>query len=991
MTGNKECARLWCVFMLSAGVVMLSSLVTWAIPEDLSTLTWTRLGGPLGGIGYDIRMDPTNPDTLFVTDANAGLHRSDNGGKSWELVTVKPGGRFLAFCVAIDPNNADFVWTGSKGDGEIYFSADGGLTWEKRSNGIMQTSGLALRGITVEPGNSQVVYAAGELASWVWSGRVLTGHRTNFDLTQGVVYKSTDQGRSWCEIWRGDNLARYVLIDPRDTNVIYVSTGIFDREAANSDTEAFEPGGVGILKSVDGGESWAVLNESDGLTGLFVGSLEMHPENPDILLAGAGHDLWSRGWTGPKSLGGAFLSQDGGETWTYVLDCEIVSAVAFAPSDPRIVYAAGDYEIHRSDDGGLTWRLLERHWGPPGILPGFPIDFEVDPRDPYRIFVNNYVGGCFVSEDGGETWQDSSTGYSGASVEAGFAIDPADPCRVYCAAVSGLFLSEDGGVHWQGLAFDPARVANPRSVAVDPRDGHHVIQNPADMAMLAISNDGGCTWLRSNPIGSGQGPEYLDIAFAPSNPEVVYAGAGSRGCEKRGFVQPGECDIDRGGVYLSRNGGLTWQDVSGVLSGKSVAAVAVNPRDPLNVLAGVLGHGLYETTDGGGSWTKRNVDLSSVRDIAFAPTDPSIVYAGGDGQRGGAFRSEDGGISWEWAAGGMDPEGCVFAIAVDPNDAMVVWAAGGGGKGVRLTTNGGRHWIQITAGVADELIISLSLSVDGSVLYGGTGASGAFRLMTSGGVHDLECDPDREGLSGDCWRSQAQAEPDRESAGTDEGVGQEGMASPENSEVPGQEDAQATSDARVAAESAGLTATIESLDELLSFDVLLADDYETGDGREIWGRDSDSSWEVVAGDTGLVLRLGRDGVNSNVGIPSDDYVLSCRFSSERYVRLLLRATYGTQQAYYELFIDVVSGQVQLSRRMGNDQKSLAEGRTALGSLTWHELVVILDGGSLAVLIDHARVLTAADSDPIPAGDNWLRITSDGSAMIDDVEIRAIPD
>jgi hypothetical protein len=50
-----------------------------------------------------------------------------------------------------------------------------------------------------------------------------------FDLTKGFVYRSTDGGDNWTAIWRGDNLARYVAIDPRNSDVIYVSTGIFDR------------------------------------------------------------------------------------------------------------------------------------------------------------------------------------------------------------------------------------------------------------------------------------------------------------------------------------------------------------------------------------------------------------------------------------------------------------------------------------------------------------------------------------------------------------------------------------------------------------------------------------------------------------------------------------------------------------------------------------------------------------------------------------------
>ncbi|NIT78763.1 MAG: hypothetical protein GWO44_18200, partial [Thermoplasmata archaeon] len=59
--------------------------------------------------------------------------------------------------------------------------------------------------------------------------------------------------------------------DPRDPDVLYVSTGIFDREAANSIPDSRTPGGVGIIKSTDGGQTWREVN--NGLANLYVGTL----------------------------------------------------------------------------------------------------------------------------------------------------------------------------------------------------------------------------------------------------------------------------------------------------------------------------------------------------------------------------------------------------------------------------------------------------------------------------------------------------------------------------------------------------------------------------------------------------------------------------------------------------------------------------------------------------------------------------------------------
>jgi photosystem II stability/assembly factor-like uncharacterized protein len=283
--------------------------------SPLAGLTWVRTGGPSGGLGYDVRMRPDNPDIMYVTDSWAGVHVSTDGGQTWFAAnegivgrTGESGDAIPVFCLTIDPNDPDIVWAGLQFLGHIYRSTDGGRTWEKRDNGIVQSrNGLSFRGITIEPGNSDVVYAAGEVSSWEWAGAEMEGR--GFDLTKGVVYKSTDSGLHWNAIWRGDNLARYVWIDPSDVNILYLSTGIFDREAANSDPQTLTSGGEGILKSTDGGQTWTHINE--GLDNLYVGTLFMHPKKPNVLLAGAGVITYRKG-------SGIYLSTDGGAHWELV-------------------------------------------------------------------------------------------------------------------------------------------------------------------------------------------------------------------------------------------------------------------------------------------------------------------------------------------------------------------------------------------------------------------------------------------------------------------------------------------------------------------------------------------------------------------------------------------------------------------------------------------------------------------------------------------------
>src|SRR3989337_2617887 len=165
--------------------------------SPLADQSWVRLGGPPGGLGYDIRVRPDNPQIWFVTDAFAGVHLSTDGGLSWvtsdEGIDARAGtsgDTIPVFSLTIDPNDPEIVWAGTQSIRGIYRSVDGGKTWEKRVNGIRD--GISIRGLAIEPGNSDVVYAAGELSSWTWAGGNRWG--IGFDRTKGAVSKSTDAG-----------------------------------------------------------------------------------------------------------------------------------------------------------------------------------------------------------------------------------------------------------------------------------------------------------------------------------------------------------------------------------------------------------------------------------------------------------------------------------------------------------------------------------------------------------------------------------------------------------------------------------------------------------------------------------------------------------------------------------------------------------------------------------------------------------------------------
>ncbi|MCU0612136.1 MAG: YCF48-related protein [Candidatus Eisenbacteria bacterium] len=689
---------------------------------DVQTGTWRRLGGPIGGLGYDIRYNFADHNVWYVTDAWSGFYISTDNGGTWELSNTGISARkqidgIPIFSATVDPHNPNTIWIGTDITADIYKSTDGGHTWVEMTNGVdPDLRPMSFRGFTVDPRTSDIVYAMAEIASPAWTPDHSPRKGTEgLDMTQGIVYRTTDGGRSWKEIWRGDNLARYCWIDPRDPDVLYISTGIFDRDAANSSVEDGLAGGVGVLKSLDGGETWRVLNHDNGLTDLYIGSLYMKPQEPDVLLAAAGHNTWSR--SGAEFTGGIFLTEDGGETWERVIaDNEIFSTVEFCDSDPEVAYAGSSRAIYRSDDGGHSWQRFTRSnntWGSPGVVAGFPIDMQCDPADPERIFINNYLGGNFVSTDGGQTWTLSSDGYTGEQVNTVIAA----PGAVVVGSRSGVFrYDDDGDSGWIGLVNPPeelgAKFNEIIALAIDPGDPNHLLAVPMDLNGVVYSTDGGQRW----KVGSVFGPRRL--VFAPSDPSIVYAAAET-------------------GLHVSHDGGVNWEAVAHEqVTGFTPSIVAVQPDDADTLYVGRPDAGVLKTQDGGQSWSLLTAGLPEAPVLALAidAGDVTTLFAttgAGQPSVGGAgvFRSTDGGSTWAQVTAGLPPEGRFLNVVIDPTNSQTVYVADVL-SGVYVYSDGGTTWASLNIGLQHREVNALSISADGRYLYAGTWGDGVYQLVT---------------------------------------------------------------------------------------------------------------------------------------------------------------------------------------------------------------------------------------------------------------------
>lgn len=153
-----------------------------------------------------------------------------------------------------------------------------------------------------------------------YAGRIsaLAAHPTDplvvyAGAAQGGVWKTTNGGASWIPLTdQQDSLAvGSVALAPSNPDVVYVGTG----EANQSCSSFF---GAGILKSMDGGETWSLLGQIP-FAGTSVGSLVVHPDDPDVIWAGntSGQSGFSCSEEG-SGLYGVWKSVDGGQTWTLI-------------------------------------------------------------------------------------------------------------------------------------------------------------------------------------------------------------------------------------------------------------------------------------------------------------------------------------------------------------------------------------------------------------------------------------------------------------------------------------------------------------------------------------------------------------------------------------------------------------------------------------------------------------------------------------------------
>jgi photosystem II stability/assembly factor-like uncharacterized protein len=228
--------------------------------------------------------------------------------------------------------------------------------------------------------------------------------------------------------------------------------------------------------------------------------------DPQATIPGTGHIRFFRVGDRGRLLfvgladGGLERSANGGRSWqdlrlgvaggpgAQMLDLQI------APSDPRVVWAAGLSGVYRSTDGGITWTEADTRGDMPGRALGSVL--AIDPRHPEAAYLAGYCnGGLFRTADGGLSWQEVLD-----YPVSGVAIEPANGAIVYALSrTAGFQRSDDHGHAWSAGVFLPAYTGigqetslAGRLLALDGPDGG--IYAAMDGGGLERSVDGGRAW-----------------------------------------------------------------------------------------------------------------------------------------------------------------------------------------------------------------------------------------------------------------------------------------------------------------------------------------------------------------------------------------------------------------------------------------------------------------------------------------------------------------
>ena len=626
-----------------------------------------------------IVIDPQNPDVVyasslghvFADDANRGIFKSTDGGRSWQkifFINDKTG----AIDLVMDPHNSQVLYaamwqaqrlpwalvSGGRGSG-LYKSTDGGGHWTDLSHNQGFPEGTLGRiGVSVSGGDSNIVYAI-------------------VQAEHGGVFRSDDAGQTWT-LTNGDFALRqrafyYMAIyaDPKDANTVYapqVDALWVSHDGAKTFHKLHTPHGDnhivwinpnntnillegndgGATVSTDGGNTWS--QEHNQPTGQFY-HVNIDDQFP-YHIYGAQQDEGST--EGPSANPGGSIPTD---IWQRVAYGESTYSVP-QPDNPKITYGSGYFSIFIRQDRSIGQQEGISPW--PDYQEGaasnelkyrfgwtHPILFS--PVNPKELLVGAQ---CVLrSDDYGRTWQQISPDLTRnvASTEA--------------PSGGPVNLDASGAEIYPGIS----------ALAVSPRDGN-IIWAGTDDGTVHVTTDGGKNWQAVRP------PELPRESWVNSI-QPSYSETGTAYLSARRYMW----DDFRPYVFKTTDMGKHWTAITnGLPDDTYVFDLRQDPNDADLLFLGAK-NTIYVSLDAGEQWQPLALNLPpvQVRDIAINTREGEVAIA----THGRSFWVLDDLSLLEQLTKHPEIENSA-AHLFTPQKAWLTHAYGGGGGGFQVQNAG---------------------------------------------------------------------------------------------------------------------------------------------------------------------------------------------------------------------------------------------------------------------------------------------------------------
>ncbi len=698
-------------------IFILSSLIptqAQQVPSQaklLENFSFRAIGPSVtGGRIVDVEAHPDVPGLILVASASGGLWKSINNATTWTPIFDNQGTISLGD-VAISMSNPDVIWVGTGehnnqrsglfGDG-VYKSEDGGKTWENM--GLKDS--LRIGRIVIHPKDPNTVYVASSGPLYKAGG-------------ERGVYKTTDSGKSWQLILKGENDTTGfidIAMDPNNPNVLYAAA--YDRLRRAWFIRDYGPGSA-LYKTTDAGKTWKKL-EGGFPTGDRIGRIgvEVAKSNSNIVYAVVDNMT-------PRAGYECYRSNDAGKTWQKVNVSRLSGSyyygqVRIDPINPEIVYVLG-VQLHKSEDGGKNFRTIARevHVDHHGLW--------IHPKNPNYIILGN-DGGLALSYDAGNTWDFVNN----LPIIQFYAIgaDMDIPYNI----MGG---TQDNGT-WKGPSRTRSRsgVANHHWYNILGGDGFYACSDPEEpWIVYTESQFGGIARVDTRtrqsvsirPRESGLRFNWMSpILISPHNSRIIYF------CAQKVFMS-----LNRGDTWTSISPDLSTGDeekIRGNVPHCTITTIDESPKQAGVIWVGTDDGNVWLTKDGGANWTLMNDRMPGkpenwwISRVIASNHNAGTAYATITGYREDDFRpfvykTSDFGETWTRIDSGLpnEPVAVIREDYKNPNLLII-----GTELSCQISLDGGTTWTKMGKGIPTIAVHDIVIHPRDGDLILGTHGRGMF-------------------------------------------------------------------------------------------------------------------------------------------------------------------------------------------------------------------------------------------------------------------------